>query len=375
MISRIRTLLALTALTALVAAPTASAKHPKDFVGIDSQDTFQAAFESNFSAMDTNLSAQAATGIKIHRQPFTWESIETSRGNYDFTVTDRYMTKMAAHGMRVLPVLFDAPPWHTKKRDKPEKGIFSQPKNGKAIGKFGAAVIKRYGRKGSFWRETPSLKRKHRKRSAIRAVQVWNEPNLRYYWGNRPNARQYAKVMKQAYKRIKRADRKVEVVTAGIPDSKTRRAVRLKKYLKQLHRFKIRRWSDTIGLNAYARNRKDLQRKVKLVRRIMNKRRNKRGKIWVTEIGWADTGNRSPFVKGRRGQAKQIRKAVNWMGKRKIQRRMKLRGFIYYQWRDAAPYREGIDAGTWGFHAGLLEINGGFKPAHRAFRRAVARLR
>ena len=133
------------------------------------------------------------------------------------------------------------------------EGPFSRPKSGKALGKFGAAVIKRYGPKGSFWRGKPSRFRQ----SAIRALQLWNEPNLRFYWSGKPNAKQYVAVLKGASS-INKADRNTEVVTAGIPQSTTRGAIGLKKYLTQMYKAGAKKWFDTLGLNAYAKNAKDL---------------------------------------------------------------------------------------------------------------------
>ena len=367
----------LAAATALVAAllmpPSAVAGHPRDFVGIDSQDTFQAAFDNKLNAMTSNLSAQAATGIKIHRQPFSWELIETRRGRYDFTITDRYMTKMAAHGMRVLPVLFNAPKWHSARGERLNKGIWAKPKSGKALGKFGRALIKRYGPRGTFWKQDGM--RRFRKRSAIRAWQIWNEPNLRQYWSGKPNARQYVRVLKAARKQMRRAPygKKAEIVTAGVPESKIRGAVPLRKYIPRMYKAGLRRFKHTLGFNAYANNSRDLGRKLRRVRKYMNRGGAKRKKIWITEIGWASGGKKHRLRKGRRGQAREITRAIRLIGKER--KKLKLRGFVYYNWRDARPYRAGISAGTWGFHAGLLELDGDFKPAHRAFRRAVARLR
>jgi hypothetical protein len=365
--------LALPLLALVLTLPaTAGASHPRDFVGIDSQDTFQHAFNNDPNAMTSNLSAQAATGIKIHRQPFSWELIEHRKGRYDFTITDRYMTKMAAHGMKVLPVLFNAPKWQSAKGERLRKGIFARPKSGKALGKFGRALIKRYGPKGTFWNQGGM--RTFRKRSAIRAWQIWNEPNLRQYWSGRPNAKQYVKTLLAARKQMRRAPygKKAEIVTAGVPESKIRGAVPLKKFIPRMYKAGLRKVKHTFGFNAYANNSKDLLRKLRYVRKYMNKGRAKRKKIWITEIGWASAGKKHRLRKGRRGQAREITRAVKVIKKQR--RKLKLRGFVYYNWRDSLPYREGISAGTWGFHAGLLERDGDFKPAQRAFRVAVARL-
>ena len=357
---------------ALLAPATATAKHPRDFVGIESQDTFQAAFNNDLNAMTSNLSAQAATGIKIHRQPFDWESIETRRGRYDFTVTDRYMAKLAAHGMRVLPVLFNAPKWHSARGERLDKGIWARPKRGKPLGKFARALINRYGPKGRFWKQDGM--RRFKKRSAIRSWQIWNEPNLRQYWSGKPNPKQYVKVLKKTRKQMRKArgGKKAEIVTAGVPESKIRGAVPLRKYIPKMYKAGLRKFKHTLGFNAYANNTRDLKRKLKRVRKYMKKGGAKRKKVWITEIGWASAGKKHRLRKGRKGQARQIKKAIRLIDRKR--KKFRIRGFVYYNWRDSLPYREGISADTWGFHAGLLELDGDFKPAHRAFRVAVARL-
>jgi hypothetical protein len=51
---------------------------------------------------------------------------------------------------------------------------------------------------------------------------------------------------------------------------------------------------------------------------------------------------------------------------------LKLRGFVYFGWRDGQPYN-GKD--FWGLHTGLLNIEGQPKPAYSAMQQALAALR
>lgn len=351
-----------------VAPATACARVPADFAGIDAVTTFSHAFDGEIDAFNSDLSAQRKTGIQIHRTVFRWEDIEKTKGHYTFDPFDRYMTGLATHGEKVLPVLLDAPSFYTKGSEKP--GITNRPTSGKALGKFGAAIIKRYGPKGSFWNSAGMGK--YRKRSAIKSLQLWNEPNLRYYWSNRPNAKQYMAMVKAASAVIRKAGGGTEIVSAGIPQSSTSRAVPLKKFLQQMYANGAKKALDTIAVNAYAKNTRDLQKRLKLVRGVMNKKGDKRAKIWITELGWSDKGDPSPFRKGSKGQAREITKAIAMMGKQR--RRLGLRGFIYYNWKDTTPYRADLDPGLWGFHAGLLTKSGKSKPAHAAYRKAVKKL-
>lgn len=364
----LRTALAVAAMSA-VAVPSASAAVPKDFVGIDASTTYAHAFNNNMVALNADLSEQRQTGIQIHRQVFSWQLIESSKGSYDFSVTDRYMEGLARNAQKVLPILFDAPKFY-RKGGNDSRGIHGVPKSGKALGKFGAAIVKRYGPKGSFWKQGGMGK--YRKRSAVKSVQIWNEPNLRYYWNDRPNARQYAKLLIAAAKQINKADKNTEIVTAGIPFSKTKRAINPTKFIAGMYRAGVRRHVDTLAFNAYANNVKDLNSKLKKIRKALSKAKAKKTPVWITEIGWASQGDKHPLMKGRKGQAREITKAIAYM--KKNRKKMRLRGFVYYQWRDTPPYREGLDEGLWGLNAGLLERDGTPKPAHGAFQRAVRKL-
>ena len=48
---------------------------------------------------------------------------------------------------------------------------------------------------------------------------------------------------------------------------------------------------------------------------------------------------------------------------------LRLRGVVYFGWRDAPPYAGGVD--FWGLHTGLLARNGTGKPALSAYYQAA----
>jgi hypothetical protein len=99
----------------------------------------------------------------------------------------------------------------------------------------------------------------------------------------------------------------------------------------------------------------------------MNRRHDRRAKIWITELGWGDRGPHHRFIVGASGQAKRISKSIKFI--RQNRRRLKLRGFVYFSWRDGRDYGRGD---LWGLHTGLFKLNGHAKPAYTAFKKAVA---
>jgi polysaccharide biosynthesis protein PslG len=348
-----------TAVACLGLAAPAAPRVPSGFVGITAEDVF--AGDAHYRT--GNLSAQAAIGVQTIRQTFDWSTIERAPGQYDFGYHDEYVAQAAAHGIRIVPVLFNPPPFHGRSRGR----ATCPPRRNAAFARFAEALVRRYGRRGTLWRQRGDVPQK-----PITAWQIWNEPNLAVYWCGRPNARRYVAMLRTVGRAIKRVDRSAHVVTAGLPPSKLKSAVPLDRYIRNMYRAGARRAFDSLALNPYARNHRDLRRLLHSIRRLMNRRGDRRGSIWIAELGWGDHGVKHRFVVGARGQATRIRKSYAVI--RTQRRRLRLRGVVYYSWRDAAPYPPQYKD-MWGLHTGLLEMNGGFKPAYHAFKNAVARLR
>jgi hypothetical protein len=327
-------------------------------VGVTAEDVFA----RDAAYRDANLRAMASIGIQTIRQTFDWSTIERRRGRYDLRYHDDYVAQAAAHGIRILPVLFNPPRFHRRSRGR----AACPPRRNATFARFAKRLVRRYGRGGSLWRQRPELPRR-----PIIAWQIWNEPNLAIYWCGRPNARRYVAMQRRVGRAIKRVDRRAHILSAGLPPSKLRSAVPLDRYIGAMYRAGARRAFDSLAINSYAKNHRELRRLLRSIRRLMNRRGDRRGSIWITELGWGDTGVEHRFIVGAEGQAKRIRRSFELI--RKLRLRLRLRGVVYYSWRDAPPYPPRYED-MWGLHTGLLDINGGSKPALEAFRDAVSRL-
>jgi polysaccharide biosynthesis protein PslG len=340
-------------------APASHAAAPPDFVGITSDDTFAGEGHYRSAAM----AQQRSVGVGLIRQVFDWANVESSPGHYDFTVYDGYVREAAAHGIALLPVLHNPPSFY---RRSSARGWCPPPRLS-SMADYARAAVRRYGPNGSLWRENPAARS-----LPIRSWQVWNEPNLGIYWCNRPNAREYASMLRVVGKAIKSEDPGAEIVTAGLPDSKLKSAMPLARFLTRLYRARGKRYFDTLAINSYAKNNAELSQLLRGTRRHMNRRRDRRARIWVTEIGWGDAGPAHRFIVGPEGQAVRIERSFSLLGR--LRTRLRLRGVVYYSWRDLRPYPPMYND-MWGLHTGLLDVNGNPKPAYHAFGRAVAALR
>lgn len=328
-----------------------------DFVGLVAEDVF--AGDAGYRAC--TLTAQAQSGTGLLRQTFHWSQLEYAKGKFDYSIYDSYVGTVAAHGIRILPILFSPPAFHAKRGSR--RGTYP-PKRAANMARFARVMVNRYGPRGTYWRANPRVPK-----LPIRAWQIWNEPNLPVYWPPSPSAKRYVALLRTVGRAIKRADRSAEIVTAGLPDS--RLGTPLRKYIRQLYRAGAKGAFDTLALNPYATTSAGVLRSVSGVRRIMNRSGDRRAKIWVTELGWSDTGPASPFRVGEDGQARRITQTFAALARRRS--RLGVRGLVYYNWRDGAPYEGGKD--FWGLHTGLLDQAGRRKKAFEAFGRAARKIR
>jgi hypothetical protein len=344
-----------------IAVPSAaSASVPSDFVGITSEDVFVG--DAGYRA--ANLASQAAIGVGVIRQTFDWSQIETSPGRFELGFYDDYVASAAAHGIGILPVLFNPPAFH---RAGSAGRATCPPDSKQSYARFAQTLVRRYGPDGTLWAQRPDVP-KH----PIRSWQIWNEPNLAIYWCNHSNAARYVSMLRNVGKAIKQVDRGAEIVTAGLPPSKLKSAVPIERFIRQMYKAGGRKAFDTLAINSYAKDRRELGQLLGSIRKQMNRHRDRRARIWVTELGWGDGGPPHRFNLGAAGQASMISKAFSLIARRKA--RWKLRGVVYFSWRDAAPYPPQYKD-MWGLHTGLLDMNAGPKPAFFAFKDAVGRVR
>jgi hypothetical protein len=334
------------------------ARPPSDFVGVVSEDVFA----SSGAERRRKLERQRRAGVRLIRQTFHWNQIETRPGRFDFRIYDDYMADVARQRMHVLPILFSPPEFRSSApRSGRRRGTYP-PKDEAAMAQFGAVLARRYGPGGSFWRE-----RAHLPRVAIRSWQIWNEPNLPVYWASGPDPAAYTRLLRTVGEAIERVDPHAEIVSAGLPESDL--GMPFEEFVGGMERAGAASAYDVLAVHAFAADAGGAIEAVAATRRLLDDNGND-APIWVTEIGWASGGPRSPFTVGERGQAARIGALLAGLAARRQE--LGVRGVVYYDWKDARPYPGGKD--FFGLHTGLLTIDGRPKPALAAFSRAAWRI-
>lgn len=362
--NRARALLALVVALCAIAPSTAGAR-PNPFVGTVSNETFESL---GYMYRPGSIDTIAGSGVGTLRQTFDWSYLRNG-DSLSWDMLDRYVGGAARRGITILPVLFNPPSGLTTMPSSGAERGFYPTVDPAAIGRYGARLAARYGTRGTFWDQHPGIPR-----LPIRSWQIWNEPNLPVYWRPKPNARAYAEMLRLAAQQIKAVDPAAEIVTAGLPDSRIGNSVSPFAFVRRLLRAGAGASFDTLAVNAYAENGKRVVRLTRRFRKLLNRAGGRHIALRVTEFGWADRGPEVPrarFTSGPRRQGKFISRALR--GLWRARRGLKLRGVVYYSWRDQPVYAGGRN--FWGLYTGLTRIDGSPKPALRSFRRTALRLR
>jgi hypothetical protein len=227
---------------------------------------------------------------------------------------------------------------------------------------FMAALVDRYGPRGSFWGEHPELPRR-----PIRAWQLWNEPDHRIYWAEQPYYARYVALLTAARAAIRRRDGGAKVVLAGLVG-------RSWDQLEAIYRAHGEHQFDYLAVHPFTRLLPDMLRIVRYNRQVASRHGDARKPMLVTELTWPSSQGKirrpSAFDRTERTQASLLAAAFRALARERGP--LGIRGVYWASWLTADRSR--TDAFD---YTGLsvLRRNGTVKrkPAYFSFR-ATARL-
>jgi hypothetical protein len=307
------------------------------------------------SGYDSNalLQRMVASGVGTVRLKVSWADIEPQQGFRNWTYYDNYLVRLASAGLRAQPFLIRVPPWLP-----PQPTISNSVARASWQG-FLTDLAGRYGRNGLFWQQHPGLPY-----LPLVDWDVWNEPNLSGFWGGRPNARQYVRFLRLSGAALRRSDPGARVSIGGIfPYPQPRFGVRLKAFMNRVYKVRgARRAFDAVSIHPYSARPKGVVRACRELRLIMDRHRDRKTPIWVTEVGWSTGGvgwAESPFRATEPAQAAFLsstyRKLIALRKKLRVQR------VIWHAFQDAQP-------GTpWTLNMGLIHNDESPKPSLAAY--------
>jgi hypothetical protein len=346
----------------VVLAGCGGAEKPKPperpaFVGVVSEDTFQ----GGPGYRRRTLERQAAAGIGLVRQPFYWSLVETSPAHFDFSKLDAYVAAAGRQRMRILPVLFGTPDFHSSEPplDRRARGAYP-PSDPADLARYAGELVRRYGPGGGFWKRHEGV--------PITSWQIWNEPNLPVFWASGPDPAAYTRLLTAAAGAIHRADPRAQVVSAGL--SQSRHGTPFERFLRGMFAAGAGRALDAVAVHPYALDAAGTLDGVRRARRLL-RQLGRSDPIWVTEFGWASGGPPSRFSSDEAGQATRIRAAVRALSEQRTE--LGIAEIVYYDWRDMRPSPDQRD--FFGLHTGLLREDGSAKPALAALGKTARSIR
>jgi hypothetical protein len=119
--------------------------------------------------------------IKFIRADLTWAHVERKRGHYDFSSYDQLVDSFQLQGGRILFILDYGNRLYADERSMKTENQRS------GFAQFAKEAAKRYRGKGVLW-------------------EIWNEPNIKQFWGEEPSAEDYMALVKATCSAIREAD-------------------------------------------------------------------------------------------------------------------------------------------------------------------------
>lgn len=326
--------LALLGLTAFAASAQAV---PAKFWGVVPQAT----------PSDEQFQTLKRGGVDSVRIPIEWGGVQPTRGAaLNWSNVDIVVRRAANVGIEVLPFLSGAPSWAIPHVFVPGTGRTAKaparlPASGAAAGawsNFLKGAVARYGPNGSFWAENPVVPKR-----PIRAWQIWNEENFKYFVA-KPNPAEYGKLVKLSYAALKSADPGAQVILGGmfaLPKGcrKAKANYCAAEFLGEMYEKTpgVKAKFNGVALHPYTGKYQELTPEIEEFRAVLDENKDAGKGLWITELGWSSEPPdplRNIFAKGLAGQATQLKGAFSLLKAKQV--KWKLQRLYWFSVDDQA---------------------------------------
>lgn len=346
------TCLALTAVCALLVAGSQASVSANPFFGV---------VGVNYPTQ-SELNRAARGGVGVFRMQFYWGNTEPNPGDRVYATTDNLVVMAARAGLTLLPDLSGVPPWISRIPARPP--IYSAAQRSAWRGVL-TDYARRYGTNGTFWTLHPELPKR-----PITTWEIWNEPNLGGFWGGKPSARGFARLLKVSAAGLRAGDPSAQILTGGVfPFHTIRNTVDMTTYLNALYRVHgVKSSFDALGIHPYSPKPKGVIRWVRVARRIMRRHGDGGTPIWVSEFGWVTGGQKiqhSPVRTSFDQQAKRLSRTYGLFESKAAS--LGIASALWFSYTD----HNTTGPAFWTDRAGLFTVGGRPKPSWFAFARVA----
>jgi hypothetical protein len=232
------------------------------------------------SAEMANLHMQKAGAImpdslSANRFHVQWSYVEGVRGTYDWSMSDAQYAAMQKYTPRPIMLIYRAPLWardpaRTCAAGSEEYCIYPPlPQFDGDWKAFVKAAVARY----------PN----------VRAIEVWNEPNIATFWSPAADPARYAAILTAAHDGVRAARSKAPVLTGGLYPANTNGGnVSAKDFLSQVYATAGAGAFEGIGSHPYAHQEVYVDRmrtRLDALRAVRDQYRDGSTPLWITEAG------------------------------------------------------------------------------------------
>jgi hypothetical protein len=311
---------ALVVVVALGAFAASAAALPARFFGVVPQTTLT---QPEFNTLQQGK-------VQSMRVALVWAGVQAKRGGpFEWGAFDTLMEESARANIEILPFIVGTPAWAVPAATVPgtggAKASAHLPASGSAATAWTAllkAVVGRYGSTGTFWAENPLVPK-----LPIKAWQIWNEPNFKYFVA-KPDPAEYGKLVKISSAAIKSVDPTAQVLLAGLfakPAGGRRLAGKNvanatspnwfgSYFLEQMYKTNpgIKSSFQGVALHPYVARYGQLPQEIEELRGVMARAGDTTKPLWITELGWSSEAPQGPsnvFAVGAAGQARELKGA------------------------------------------------------------------
>jgi hypothetical protein len=312
------------------------------------------------AAREQQMALMARSGVESVRAYFHWPSIERRQGVYDWSNSDRLVAAAARHRLSILANVLNTPVWASEQPGAAEPTRFP-PRDPQLYADLLRTMVERYGPKGSFWAQNPSIPK-----VPIRNWQIWNEQMAPWFWDSKPWARSYVRMLKPTYRAIHAADRKAKVVAGSF--------VAIGDYtqwegIRDMYKAGAKGYFDVIAIHPFTNDARSVPDTiwrtlsiVKHVRKQMVKRRDGRRSIILTELTWPAAVGKVPkrrllgLETTTAGQRKRMIAVYRRLAR--VRRKMRITQTYWFAW--ATPYDANSHLSDVSYRfTGLNRVSGG----------------
>ena len=282
------TLAAVASVLAILLAPAGASAKPPTTTGSPGGPTVPWGFNEDWgwsggafsSPAMANLHMQKAGAImpdslSANRFHVQWSYVEGVRGTYNWSMSDAQYAAMQKYTKKPIMLLYRAPVWardpaRTCAQGGDEFCIYPPlPQYDSAWKAFVKAAVARY----------PN----------VRAIEIWNEPNIATFWSPAADPTRYAAVLKAAYDGVRAARSKAPVLTGGLyPANTTGGNVSAKEFLGQVYATAGAGAFEGIASHPYAHQTDYVQRmwtRLDALRAVRDQYGDGATPLWITEAG------------------------------------------------------------------------------------------